>query len=89
LWLVTGVQTCALPICSNEPSCYFPGELRNVLKLSDKRVAGLAVVGRPNAKSRDACYLVAIGGKADVAYNLLAVLLRKKSKCDNQSHYDR
>ena len=61
----------------------------NVLKLSDdKRVAGLAVVG-PNAKSHDVCYLVAIGGKAEAAYNLPAVLLREKSICDNQSHYAR
>jgi hypothetical protein len=52
------------------------------------RVAGLAVVGT-NAKSHDVCYLVAIGEKTEVAYNLPAVLLRKESICDNQSHYAR
>jgi hypothetical protein len=38
---------------------------------------------------RDVRSLVAIGGKADVAHHLRAVLLRQKSMCDNQCHHAR
>jgi hypothetical protein len=74
----------------NEPSCCSRTERTTKCSKAsdDKRVARLSVVG-PNAKSRDVCYLVPIGGKADVAHNLPAVLLRQKFRCDNQCHHAR
>jgi len=43
----------------------------------------------PKCEVRDVRSLVAIGGEADVAHHLRAVLLRQKSICDNQCHHAR